>query len=131
MMPKWAQEYRLPVHPSKMHDVLASAACLVSDSQTMTAEAAVLGTPAIRYNTFVGRLSYLNELENRYALTYGYRPGQEEAMLARIAELLASPDLSQEWQARRAKMLRDKINVTDWMVDFLLSYQESHCHESL
>jgi predicted glycosyltransferase len=45
----------------------------IGDSQTMTAEAAVLGTPAIRFNDFVGELSYLEELEYTFDLTYGIK----------------------------------------------------------
>jgi predicted glycosyltransferase len=31
----------------------------IGDSQTMAAEAAVLGIPSIRFNSFVGKLVYL------------------------------------------------------------------------
>ncbi len=35
----------------------------------MIAEAAVLGTPSIRFNDFVGKLGYLEDLEHKYGLT--------------------------------------------------------------
>jgi predicted glycosyltransferase len=95
---------------------------LVSDSQTMTVEAAVLGTPAIRCNTFVGRCSVIEELERRYGLTYGFLPDQADQMLHRIAELLVGDVVREEWQRRRQRMLEDKMDLTAWMVDFVESY---------
>ena len=50
------KEYRLSIDPKDIHHILFFADIFISDSQTMTAEAAVLGTPSIRYNDFVGRL---------------------------------------------------------------------------
>lgn len=103
------------IKPWDMHHVLAHAKMIISDSQTMTAEAAVLGIPSVRINGFVGRISYLEELEHKYNLTFGFRPGQEAEMLKKIEQLLSEKDLENIWQKRRQIMLRDKINLTDWM----------------
>jgi uncharacterized protein len=98
---------------------------LIGDSQTMTSEAAVLGTPAIRCNTFVGRISYLEEEEHTYNLTYGFLPTNSDAMFVKINELLAMPGLKAVWQKRRQKMLKDKIDVTAFYVWFIENYPES------
>ena len=97
----------------------------LGDSQTMTSEAAVLGTPAIRCNTFVGRIHYLEEEEHKYGLTYGFRPENSEAMFQRIDELLAMPNLKEEWQTRRQKMLSEKIDYASFLVWFIENYPES------
>jgi hypothetical protein len=107
---------RLPTGPDRIHQVLASADLLIADSQSMTMEAAVLGVPSLRCNTFAGRLSVLEELEHRYGLTRAYRPEQFEAMLAELKSLLARPDLRRRWQARRQAMLAGKTNVTEWIL---------------
>jgi len=111
--------YRFPLSPEDIHDALYYAKMLISDSQTMTIEAAVLGTPAVRCNTFVGRISCLQELENRYQLTFGFQPEAEERMFSFIINLLGKPDLATIWQQRRQKMLSEKIDVTVWMVDIV------------
>jgi predicted glycosyltransferase len=98
---------------------------LIGDSQTMTSEAAVLGTPAIRCNTFVRRISYLEEEEFKYNLTYGFLPTDSEAMFGKIEELLAMSNLKQEWQRRREIMLANKIDVTAFFVWFIENYPES------
>lgn len=119
------EKYRLKISPEKIHSLIYYATMLIGDSQTMTSEAAVLGTPAIRSNSFVGRISYLEEEEHRYGLTFGFRPEQTDAMFTKIEELLVMPDLKEEWQRRRIKMLSDKIDVTAFMVWFVENLPES------
>ena len=117
--------YQLKVSPEKAHSLMYYATMLVGDSQTMTSEAAVLGTPAIRCNTFVGRIHYLEEEEHKYKLTYGFRPEQSKAMFQKIEELLAMPNLKQEWQTRRHKMLSEKIDYAQFLTWFVENYPES------
>lgn len=117
--------YQLKVSPEKAHSLMYYASMLVGDSQTMTSEAAVLGTPAIRCNTFVGRIHYLEEEEHKYGLTYGFRPDDAEKMFGKIEELLAMPNLKEEWQVRRQKMLSEKIDYTQFLTWFVENYPES------
>ena len=117
--------YQLTVSPEKTHSLMYYATMLVGDSQTMTSEAAVLGTPAIRCNTFVGRIHYLEEEEHKYNLTYGFRPEQSEAMFSKIDELLSMPNLKEEWQRRRQKMLSEKIDYAQFMTWFVENYPKS------
>jgi predicted glycosyltransferase len=119
------EAYRLPIHPEHIHHALFFAAMVVGDSQTMTAEAAVLGTPAIRFNDFVGKLSYLEELEHQYGLTWGFKTSEPEKLISKIEELLKNPGLDAEWQKRRQRMLNDKIDVTAFMGWFIEKYPES------
>ena len=119
------RKYQLKVSPEKVHSLIYYASMLIGDSQTMTSEAAVLGTPAIRCNTFVGRISYLEEEQHKYGLTYGFRPENSNAMFAKIEELIEIPDLKMEWQRRRRKMLTDKIDVTAFQTWFIENYSES------
>jgi len=119
------QQYQLMISPEKVHSLIYYATMLIGDSQTMTSEAAVLGTPAIRCNTFVGRISYLEEEEHKYGLTYGFLPTDSLAMFAKVEELLALPDLKSIWQERRKRMLEDKIDVTALFVWFMENYPYS------
>jgi predicted glycosyltransferase len=119
------EPYRIPISPLDIHDALYYATMFIGDSQSMTMEAAILGTPAIRCNTFVGRCSVIEELEHKYGLTYGFLPGRdEEKMFSKIMELLDDKDLHAKWQERRAKMLGDKVDLTAWMIDFVEHYEE-------
>ena len=108
-----------------MHHALYYADMYLGDSQTMTAEAAVLGTPALRFNDFVGKLGYLEELEHRYGLTYGIKTSEPGKLFEKIDELLKMKDRKQEWQQRRQEMLKDKIDVTAFLVWFIENYPDS------
>jgi predicted glycosyltransferase len=117
--------YKLPITYDRIHHALSFASMLVSDSQTMTIEAAVLGTPAIRYNTFVGLCSVIEELEKKYELTYGFLPEQENEMLGKIQDLLKDLSLKETWARKRQKMLSEKIDLAYWMEKFIEGYPEN------
>lgn len=109
------EAYRFPLPAERLHDVLATAALYVGDSQTMAMEAAVLGVPGIRCNSFVGQISVLEELEHRYELARGIPPDHPEQLLATVDEWLAGgTDLRQEWQERRDRMLGDCVDLSEW-----------------
>jgi len=107
-----------------MHHILANARMLISDSQTMTIEAAVLGVPSIRYSSFTGRISVIEDLEKNYMLTFGFSPGNEKGFLEKIEELLSNNDLSVEWKTKRGKLLKDKIDFNEWMVNYFNSLEK-------
>jgi predicted glycosyltransferase len=117
--------WQLRISPEKMHSLLAYATLFVSDSQTMTSEAAMLGVPALRCNSFAGRLSTLEEQEKQYGLTYAFLPDDFDRLLEKLTELLAIPDLKSEWHRRRIKLLNDKIDVTSFWLWFIEYYPDS------
>ncbi|MCZ7611053.1 MAG: DUF354 domain-containing protein [Ignavibacterium sp.] len=114
-----------PLEKKDMHHALSYAALFIGDSSTMIAEAAILGTPAIRFSDFVGKLSYLEELEHKYGLTYGIKTSEPEKLLYKVDKLLAIQNLKDEWHKRRMKMLSEKIDVTAFMVWFIENYPQS------
>ncbi|NLW19652.1 MAG: DUF354 domain-containing protein [Candidatus Cloacimonetes bacterium] len=114
------EKYAAKSSPEKIHSLLYYAKMLICDSQTMTTEAAVLGTPAFRCNTFAGKLSVIEEIEKKYDLAYSYHPRHFDWMYERIKILLADPDLKEKWNLKRQRMLRQKIDVTAfwaWLLD--------------
>lgn len=119
------EQYRIPVSPEEIHHFLYYATMFIGDSQTMSSESAVLGTPSIRSNSFVGKISYLEDEEHNYGLTYGFKPENFNNLLLKVEELLANPNLKELWQEKRLKMLKDKIDVTALMVWFIENYPES------
>ncbi len=112
------EQYRLPVPPEEIHSLMAYSAMFVGDSQTMTSEAAVLGVPALKCNTFAGRLSVPNMLEQKYGLCYAYTPDKFDDMLVQIRSLLDMDPtaLHDEWQKKRQRMLQEMIDPTGFFV---------------
>jgi len=120
VLPEELRQYQIPMLPHRIHHAMNYARMLIADSQTMTAESAILGVPAIRCNTFVAKgVSLHDELEQKYGLTYGFVPSDEEKMFEKIQSLLAIPDLPGEWQRRRAVYLSDKIDAAAWITQFV------------
>jgi predicted glycosyltransferase len=98
---------------------LAFADLLVGDSQTVAAEAAVLGTPSLRVSSWTGRLAYLTELEKRYGLTFAYHPKNADALMAHVDRWLAEPSLRQSLLPQHQRLLADKVDMAEWFVNYL------------
>lgn len=119
------EEYRLPVPPEKIHSLIFYATLFLGDSQTMTSEAAIIGVPALKCNTFAGKLSIPNKLENKYGLCYSYQPTEFENFYAHIQQLLEKENLKYEWKQKRANFLKDNIDVSAFFVWFIENFPES------
>ena len=87
------EEYRITIPPHKIHSFIYYSTMFLGDSQTMTSEAAILGVPALKCNSFAGELSVPNEIENKYGLCYAYKPENFDNMLMKAEELLKHNDL--------------------------------------
>ena len=118
-------KYMLKINPLEMHKILFNASILISDSQSMTMEAAMLGVPSIRYSDFSGRIGVLEELEHGYQLTFGVKPGEPEKLAHVLDRLLSMRDMQEEFQTRRKKMLEDKIDVTLFFTWLIENFPES------
>ncbi len=109
-----AEPYHL--HPARIHDTLACASLLVADTQTMVTEAALLGTPAIRSNSYVGE----GDMGNFYELErYGLVDNIEafEDVLARAQSVLTREGVDEEWARRRDLYLTNTIDLTGLLCD--------------
>lgn len=120
------EEYRININPKDMHHFLAFAKIYVGDSQTMAAEAGVLGTPFIRVNDFVGRLGYLNELEHKYELGYGFKPNEIDKMFDQIDEVMKLEDSAKEWRVRKERMLKDKMDYSQYLQSFIENFKKEN-----
>jgi predicted glycosyltransferase len=112
-------EYAVPVPPHQFHHLLAHATLVVSDSSTMATESGLLGTPAIRVNSFAGETDMSNfaELGGRYGLVFS-TPDEQEAF-EQIQSLLADPATAASWRRNRERLLADKIDVARFATDVL------------
>ena len=117
--------YRIPIDPSEIHHALYYADLYIGDSQTMAAESAVLGTPSIRFNDFVGRLGYLEDLEHRHRLTCGIGASEPDKLFAKVDEFLNQPYLKVIWHRRRQTMLTKSIDLTAFMSWLFGNYPKS------
>lgn len=139
------EKYRIKINPLDMHHVMAFASLYIGDSQTMAAEAGVLGVPFVRFNDFVGRIGYLRELEDVYELGYGIhatqlkseelirradgsaQPSGVEELYKRVEQLVSMPSDERRatFQSRRQKMLSEKIDCAKFLTWFIENYPQS------
>ena len=139
------EPYRIRINPLDMHHVMAFASLYIGDSQTMAAEAGVLGTPFVRFNDFVGRIGYLCELEDVYQLGYGIhaspltedstirrndgslQPSGTEALYQTVRDLVAMPADERRalFHTRRENMLSEKIDYAKFLTWFIENYPSS------
>jgi len=101
-LPDELEPYRLPTPASVIHDVLSFADLYIGDSQTMASEAALLGTPAIRSNSFVGPndMSNFIMLQEKYGLLYNVA---EPAEAISLATDMSKNSRKVEWMEKRDK----------------------------
>ena len=142
------EPYRIRINPLDMHHVMAFASLYIGDSQTMAAEAGVLGTPFVRFNDFVGRLSYIHELEYptdyiprkdgyvpfvdkhvpddvHYCLGYGHKTADIEGFYRSIEKWMAEPNRKEICAERRERMLSEKIDYAKYLTWFIENYPAS------
>jgi predicted glycosyltransferase len=106
-------------HPARIHDAMSEAALLVADTGTMATEAALLGTPALRYRgTDDHEYGEFRELE-RAGLAEQF--DAYDAVRDRALELLGDPGTADRWARRRREYVGDLVNLTDLLVDVAAS----------
>ena len=116
--------YQLIIRHTDIHHIMAFASLLISDSQSMSVEAAMLGTPNIRFSDFSGRISVLEELENVYGLTNGIRTDNSKRLIEMVTAFLSNNNID-VYRKRQEKMLNDKIDVTAFYTWFIENYPHS------
>ena len=116
--PEELQKYQLPTPANAIHSVLTYADLYLGDSQTMAAEAALLGTPAIRTNTFVGPNDMTNfkVLENEYGLLRNIREFKD---VLPVVQAFAAQSRKEEWMKKREAYFQRVGDTNGQIVEWL------------
>ena len=127
------EKYKIKVSPEKLHDLLFYASLCISEGSTTAVESALLGVPTVHFERlrldgkvcgitpFIG---VLDELQNEYSLLYSYY--NEKELLVKVEEIITNIDtIKKKWKEKREKLLKDKTDVTAFMVWFIENYPES------
>jgi predicted glycosyltransferase len=122
-LPQELEQYRIRISPEKMHDLLYYATMYIGEGATMASEAALLGTPSILISSLVGTMGNFIELEKKYDLMYSY--SDAENALHTALDILRDPQNKRIWAEKLACLLRDKIDVTAFIVRFIENYPQS------
>lgn len=116
-LPVELTSYLLPTPKNRIHDVIYFAEMVVTDTQTMATEAALLGTPVIRSNSFVGEndMSNFRELEDDYGLIYNISNRRDA--IKKAEELILEPHLKDIWREKREHLISEKEDMCSVFVD--------------
>lgn len=114
---------RIKVSPEKLHDLLYYASLYVGDGGTTAVESAILGIPSIYVSSLAGTMGNFTELEEKYGLLFNYNDSNKA--LNKAVELIQDPSIKEEWNKKREKLLRDKIDVTKFMVRYIENYSDN------
>ncbi len=123
-LPNSLKEFLIKIPPEKMHDVLAFAHLFVGESATMASECAMLGTPALYMNS--KEFGSTND-QAQYGLLelFNESEADQNAMIKRAVEIAADSSYKKMHEAKREKLLADKIDVTALMVWFVENFPNS------
>lgn len=110
-LPEDMESYRLPTPSATIHHVLAYADLYLGDSQTMATEAALLGTPSIRSNSFVGPNDMTNFiiLEKKFGLLKNIREYED---VVAVAQEMAEHSQKEEWVKKKEEYFK-KVGDTN------------------
>lgn len=117
-LPADLAEFEVTGPVEDIHHLLAFAQLIVGESATMSSEAAVLGVPAVMIATS-GR-GYTDDEERRYGLVRHFTEDQYDSAVETIEKLFAGSP-REFGQRAREQLLAEKIDVTQWMVDYFES----------
>lgn len=117
-LPEELKQYQLPTPANAIHSVLTYADLYLGDSQTMAAEAALLGTPAIRTNSFVGPNDMTNfkVLENEYHLLCNVREFKD---VLPLVTAMAITSQKSEWAQRKDEYFK-RVGDTNALITAML-----------
>ena len=124
-LPKELEMYYINFNKNDISHYMYFADLFISDSTTMSAEAAVLGTPSIEFDDYHHEIDQMLELEKKYKLIHCYRTHQEDQFLYMIRHLVKQKDLKQVYQKRREILLNDCIDVSAFLVWLFEKYPTS------
>jgi predicted glycosyltransferase len=110
------EKYRLPISVHDIHHALYFADLYIGDSQTMSMEAAILGTPSIRFNSFAKQCSVILELEHKYGLVFSFLPEEGKNMFDKVKELIQMKNSNSIFIEKRKEMLSEKVDVVDRII---------------
>ena len=106
-IPSGLESFKLKIPPDRMHDLLNYAKLYIGEGASMASEAAMLGTPSIYINPLsAGTIKD----QEKYGLLHHLMNFDE--IKSKAIGILTDPGTDKLYQARRHKMLNEKIDVT-------------------
>ena len=127
------EKYKIQIAPEKLHSALYYALLYFGEGGTTAVEAALLGTPSVHVEAFKTKSGEVvdatrihgnfDELVNKYGMLYTF--ADPNKALNKALEILKDENTKREMWRKRKRLLKEKIDVTAFMVNFIERYPES------
>jgi predicted glycosyltransferase len=128
------KKYQHKLSPDKFQSLLYYSTLYIGEGSSSANEAAILGVPSLHFERLRdGDRAYgvteingiMSELQDQYGLVYTFH--EEAKLLEKVDEILSDPRKSKkEWMGKSEKFIRDKIDVTSFLVWFTENYPDSY-----
>lgn len=120
-LPKELESYRMSIPPEMLHNALFYAALYIGEGGTTASEASILGIPSIYVNT-LPLMGYLKDEEQAGLL---FHLSDSKQIINKAVEIISDPGSTEKYKLYCSKLLKDKIDVTAFMVWFIENYPRS------
>jgi len=118
-LPPELEDYRIKINPAHLHQLLYYASLYIGEGATTAAEAIILGTPAI----------YINSLDagtiSEQASKYGLISMRNSSGIFEKIDIALSEKSASNAKEMQKKILKDKIDITAFLVWFVDTYPNS------
>ncbi len=89
------KKYQINIKKTDINHFMYYAKLFISDSTTMTSEAAYLGTPSVEFDDYFHEIDQMLELQNKYGLIHCFRTYQVEEFIHKVQELSSIQNLKE------------------------------------
>ena len=117
------EKYKLKIAPEKFHSLLNYAQLYIGEGGSTATEAAILGIPSIHISSTAKFCGNFDDLQNNYDLIFTF--SDDHKALEKAIDILEDPNSKKEWEKRRDRMIKEKIDVTAFITDFIERFPES------
>lgn len=124
-LPDELEKYSLTMKKNDIAHYIAFAKIFISDSTTMSTEAAVLGTPSVEFDEYFYEIDQMLELQVKYGLIHCFRTNEEDNFFNKIKELVNTENLKELYGVKRKKLLDETIDVSSFLIWLYENYPDS------
>ena len=119
-LPQKLEKYKLHINPTEIHNVLYFSNLFIGEGATMASECAILGTPSIYINSLTaGTL----EAQEKDGLLNIFQSGEE--VITKAIDILKNDNSKDEQRKICNKVLESKIDVNQFIEQFILDYPKN------
>lgn len=119
-MPEEFKEYKMKSSPEKIHSLLYYADFYMGDSQVMSSESGLLGTPSIRCNSMVNTMHAKGKFDSLESLNLVYSIEDPDKAIEKAEEILKNKNSKKEWQNKRDNIIKTKVDSVDFITNLII-----------